>query len=210
MFAPWNFASSQTEPTGDDQPRLPFDCPNWPSLCPIVQAAVTADRTSSTHSDCLGPSKSHSTETMNAAALAWVRSIASGLTIVIVIAAVVGCAGVGDRTAAGSFSSVRPVLETNCVHCHGHERLKQMPAFADTPELSRLIGARNWIVPGHPERSRFLRVVTLADNQSGAMPPTGHAIAKHEIEALRDWIATGASIPTGTPIPLTPRGPGPR
>lgn len=85
-----------------------------------------------------------------------------------------------------------------------------MPAFANTVELSQLVGSGNWIVPRHPERSRFLRVVTLADDQSGAMPPTGHAIAKWQIEALRDWIATGAPIPGGKPIPLTPRGPGPR
>jgi hypothetical protein len=85
-----------------------------------------------------------------------------------------------------------------------------MPAFADTRELSSLVGSGNWIVPGHPERSRFLRVVTLADNQQGAMPPTGHAVRKWEIENLRDWIASGAPIPAGKSITLTPRGPGPR
>lgn len=147
---------------------------------------------------------------MNAAAIARGRSLIAKLSAGFAIAAVVGCAGFRNWTAPGSFSSVQPVLETNCVHCHGRERLKHMPAFADTRELSQLVGSGNWIVPGHPERSRFLGVVTLADNQSGAMPPTGHAIAKWEIEALRDWIATGAPIPAGKPIPLAPRGPGPR
>lgn len=134
------------------------------------------------------------------------------------IAAVVGtgvltlvaCEGVRHLPTRGSFSKARAVLETNCVHCHGHERLKNMPAFADTRELTQLVGPGKWIVPGHPEQSRFLLAVTLADNQAGAMPPTGHAIAKWEIEALRDWIAAGASVPAGEPTPLVPRGPGPR
>lgn len=147
---------------------------------------------------------------MNAKFLAIVLSNVTRLIAVAGIAAIAGCAGIRSRIEPGSFSNVQPVLETNCVHCHGHEHLKYMPAFADTQELSKLIGARSWIVPGHPERSRFLHVVTLADDQSGAMPPTGHAIAKQDIEALRDWIATGASIPPGKPIALTPRGHGPR
>jgi hypothetical protein len=85
-----------------------------------------------------------------------------------------------------------------------------MPAFADTGALSRLIGPANWIVPGHPERSRFFQVVTFADQTPGAMPPTGHAISRSEIEALKAWIAGGAPLPQGAPIPLKRRGEGPR
>lgn len=147
---------------------------------------------------------------MKAFILARIRASVIASVVGMGVFAFGGCEGMRSRPTPGSFSSVRPVLETNCVHCHGHERLKNMPAFADSRELARLVGPRNWIVPGHPERSRFLRVVTLADNQAGAMPPTGHAIVKWEVEALRDWIAMGASIPAGQPVPLTPRGPGPR
>ena len=84
-----------------------------------------------------------------------------------------------------------------------------MPAFTDTRALTRLIGPGNWIVPGHPERSRFFQVVTLADAQPGAMPPTGHAISKAEVEKLRAWIAGGAPVPKGVPLVLVARGEGP-
>ena len=84
-----------------------------------------------------------------------------------------------------------------------------MPAFTDTRALTRLIGPGNWIVPGHPERSRFFQVVTLADAQPGAMPPTGHAISRTEVEAMRAWIAAGAPVPEGAPVVLTTRGAAP-
>ena len=120
-----------------------------------------------------------------------------------------GCADLSQRPAPGSFASVRPVLESNCVHCHGPNHLSHMPAFPDTRALARLIGPANWIVPGHPERSRLFHVVTLADGQSGAMPPTGHAISKSEIARLRAWIAAGAPLPESAPVVLTARGEGP-
>ena len=111
---------------------------------------------------------------------------------------------------AGAFTSVRPVLESNCIHCHGDARLPNMPAFNDTRALARLIGPSNWIVPGHPERSRFFQVVTFSDEQPGAMPPTGHAISKADAKKIRAWIHGGAVLPDGANIKLIPRGEGPR
>lgn len=123
-----------------------------------------------------------------------------------------GCADGGREFLGtkGSFSTARSVIEANCVHCHGKDRLTNMPAFSDSHSLGRLVGANNWIVPGHPERSRFFQVVTLGDTETGAMPPTGHAIGAAEVETLRAWIAAGAPIPSGPPIVLQPRGDGPR
>lgn len=114
----------------------------------------------------------------------------------------------GVAVKAGTFASVRPVLEANCVHCHGEIRLPKMPSFNDTKALARLKGS--WIIPGHPERSRFFQVVTLTDEQPGAMPPTGHAISKAEAEKIRVWIQSGAPLPEGAPVRLAPRGDGPR
>jgi cytochrome c5 len=111
---------------------------------------------------------------------------------------------------AVGFAKVRPVLEKNCVHCHGENRLSHMPSFSDTAALSKLIASRTWIIPGHPEISRFYQVVVLADSQPGAMPPTGHAIAKKDTETLRKWILDGAPMPDGEPYSLMPKGSAPR
>lgn len=85
------------------------------------------------------------------------------------------------------FASVRIVLETNCVHCHGDNRLSTMPPINNTDGLSKLIFT-GWIVPGKPEKSRFFQVVIFPDEIPGAMPPSGHAISKSEVKILRDWI----------------------
>ena len=108
-----------------------------------------------------------------------------------------------------AFQRVLPLLETNCVHCHGAQRLPTMPALADTKVLATLIGPGKLIVPGSPESSRFFQVVALSDNQAGAMPPTGHGISKSEVETLRKWIQSGAPLPAENLI-LKPRGMGPR
>lgn len=111
---------------------------------------------------------------------------------------------------AGSFESVRPVLETSCVHCHGDYRLNHMPPMNTTKALAKLRGPGNWIMPGKPEHSLFYQVVIMKDEQPGAMPPTGHAISKADAEKLRIWIQAGAPLPEGRSITLRPLGEAPR
>lgn len=110
----------------------------------------------------------------------------------------------------GSFASVIPVLESNCVHCHGENHLAHMPPFGDTQQLTSLVNTGQWISPGHPDKSRFFGVVAMDDTETGAMPPTGHAISDQEMELLRAWIEQGAPIPQGPVIKLTPKGTQPR
>ncbi|OYW74559.1 MAG: hypothetical protein B7Z37_17295 [Verrucomicrobia bacterium 12-59-8] len=107
-----------------------------------------------------------------------------------------------------NWGTALTVLETNCVHCHGDNRLSTMPPINDTHALSKLIGA-HWIVPGKPEASRFFQVVTFPDEIPGAMPPSGHAISKKDVQILRDWINHGAKLPAQN-MKLVPQGPLPR
>lgn len=116
------------------------------------------------------------------------------------------CAGLRGPGRAGSFASVRPVLERHCVHCHGAGRLPHMIAFNDTSLLEALKGPGKWIQPGKPEDSRFYQVVAASDEQPGAMPPTGHAISRTDVSVIRAWIEAGAPLPPGEPVTLEPRG----
>jgi len=136
--------------------------------------------------------------------------VIAGAAVIAVIVVGSGCAGLSQRPAAGSFASVQRVIESNCVHCHGTNRLAHMPAFTDSAALAGLIGPNKWIVPGQPERSRFFHVVIYADAHPAAMPPTGHAVSGSDIEKLRAWIAAGAPLPEGTPVVLKPQGKAPR
>ncbi|MFC5456699.1 hypothetical protein [Prosthecobacter fluviatilis] len=119
---------------------------------------------------------------------------------------------VSEETAAraetGKSEAALRVLEHNCVHCHGDNRLSTMPPINDTRAISKLIGSR-WIVPGRPEASRFYQVVIFPDEIPGAMPPSGHAISRKDAQILRHWIRDGAPLPAQN-VELTPRGPLPR
>jgi mono/diheme cytochrome c family protein len=119
----------------------------------------------------------------------------------------------GDKSATASVESgncgqALIVLEHQCVHCHGDNRLSSMPPINDTHALSKLIGS-HWIVPGKPQASRFFQVVTFPDEIPGAMPPSGHAISKKDVHILRDWIKAGAKLPAQN-VKLIPLGPLPR
>ena len=130
------------------------------------------------------------------------------LALLALVTCLASCAKVPTSGADAAFASVRGVLETNCVHCHGDNRLSTMPPINDTQALSKLIG-QHWIVPGKPESSRFFQVVVFPDEIPGAMPPSGHAISKKEVQILRDWIKSGAKLPAHN-IKLKPQGPLPR
>jgi hypothetical protein len=109
-----------------------------------------------------------------------------------------------------AFRPVQAVLERNCVHCHGEQRLATMPPISDSHALARLVGPKNFIVPRQPQSSRFYKVVSIPDTVPGVMPPTGHAIRKAEVAVLRDWIAAGAKVPQGPAIEFQPQGELPR
>jgi mono/diheme cytochrome c family protein len=108
-----------------------------------------------------------------------------------------------------SFSQPAQILQKNCVHCHGSDRLDGMPAISTTKALARLIGPGNYIVPGSPDQSRFYQVIIFPDEIPNAMPPTGHAIPKQEANAIRQWILDGARLPVEN-LQLTPVGEAPR
>lgn len=124
-----------------------------------------------------------------------------------------GCLQISASTASigthSSFDKVRSILESSCVHCHGGIRLPTMPSFDSTKDLAAITGPGKLIVPGHPEKSRFFQVMTLADNQQGAMPPTGGALDPKDIAIIRQWIIEGAEIPQENII-FNPHGESPR
>ena len=109
----------------------------------------------------------------------------------------------------GSFDSIVPVLEHSCVHCHASQRLATMPSFNDSNALAAIRGPGKLIIPGSPETSRFLIVTKLSDDELSAMPPTGHALSKKEVETLRVWIQQGAPLPKEN-VRFSPHGESPR
>lgn len=94
----------------------------------------------------------------------------------------------------------------NCVQCHGPgATAPELSAGASAEALinveSTLYPGNVFVVPGNPDESFLLRKLTgeLEDGQGGIMPPGGKAPAAL-VEAVRTWIADGASNDCGDAV----------
>ncbi len=87
---------------------------------------------------------------------------------------------------------VQPILNQNCVACHGGVRQKNGVSFIFREEaLGTGKSGRRTIVPGHPEQSEFMARLTSADPEA-RMPYHGPQLPPQQIALLRRWIKEGA------------------
>ncbi|WZP00281.1 PSD1 and planctomycete cytochrome C domain-containing protein [Isosphaeraceae bacterium EP7] len=89
--------------------------------------------------------------------------------------------------------TVRPVLASSCVKCHGPT--KQSGSLRLDSREAMLKGGDNGpaIVPGNPGESLLIQAISQADDAL-KMPPN-KPLAKDQREALEAWIAAGAIWP---------------
>ena len=91
---------------------------------------------------------------------------------------------------------VRPILATNCFHCHGqdpsHREADLRLDLFESPS-DEVNGAEAAIVPGDVEGSEFVNRLISEDADVG-MPPadSGKVLKPAEIELLRRWVEQGA------------------
>ena len=92
-----------------------------------------------------------------------------------------------------SFSrDIRPILNQNCVPCHGGVRQKNGVSFIYREEaLGVGKSGRRTIVPGKPDESELIARITSTDPEA-RMPYHGPALSQQQIELLRQWIKEGA------------------
>ena len=103
---------------------------------------------------------------------------------------------------AGAFAAVdfakeiQPILELNCVKCHGAEQ--QKGGFRLDTRQSALKAESDWIglVPGHPDKSAIYKSLLLPLDDESVMPPKKEArLTKAQIELVGKWISEGAKWP---------------
>src|SRR5262249_17970691 len=92
---------------------------------------------------------------------------------------------------------IRPILSDNCFACHGPDtnKLKADLRLDLKAEAFRKLDSGEFaIVPGKPEESRLLKLVSLPLDDDDHMPPknTGKKLTAAQIDLLRRWIAEGA------------------
>ena len=88
------------------------------------------------------------------------------------------------------------LLEARCFKCHSHAAGKNKGGLVMDSLAGLLAGGDDGpaLIPGNPEKSRFLRNI-LATDPEKMMPPKGDRLTTAEVRLLTDWVQTGASWP---------------
>lgn len=92
-----------------------------------------------------------------------------------------------DAVAAGSdltYRAVAPILERNCLSCHGLGNPKGGYSVASYQSVLR------GVTPGQPEQSRLYRVI--AGLSPPRMPKNAPPLSQGDQETIKQWIAAGA------------------
>ena len=100
---------------------------------------------------------------------------------------------------------IRPLIAEHCYACHSDRASVMSELRLDSKEGMLRGGTRGpTIVPGEPERSLLLKVVSYTDPDL-RMPPTGK-LSESQIGGISTWIKMGAPDPRGampSPMPTT-------
>jgi uncharacterized membrane protein len=91
--------------------------------------------------------------------------------------------------------TIWPTFEAKCIRCHGSEKHKGSFRL-DEAEHSQTPGDSEEIpiVPGKPEESFLVTLITMDEDSDEVMPPSGKdPLTEDEKEAIVEWIRSGAS-----------------
>src|SRR6478735_4550446 len=89
-------------------------------------------------------------------------------------------------------TQVKPVINKNCIICHGGVRAKANLSFLFRDQaLKKTKDGKYAIIPGDPDRSEMIQRLTLNDPDE-RMPYHHEPLSKEEIDILRKWIKEGA------------------
>jgi Planctomycete cytochrome C len=87
-----------------------------------------------------------------------------------------------------------PILDANCVTCHGEQKVKGHLRLDTYDRLMRGGSDGAVIIPGKPDRSILLQRITLPPNDKKFMPTEGRpGLKPEEIAWIKAWILQGAS-----------------
>jgi len=90
---------------------------------------------------------------------------------------------------------IQPILEFHCVACHDATEAKSGLRFDRGDLLMKGSEYGPALIPGKPDESLMIELVSLPKDDIDVMPPEGRTLHDHEIAKLRQWIAEGAHFP---------------
>src|ERR1041385_3168553 len=90
---------------------------------------------------------------------------------------------------------IQPILQQNCVKCHGPEKQKGKLRL-DSKEAAMKGGKDGAaFVAGNADKSELYRRITLPKGNDDIMPNEGDPLTKEQTDLIRDWINQGVDWP---------------
>lgn len=133
------------------------------------------------------------------------------ITVVLSTAIAIGSAfsACQSKKKVNFSTEVKPLLNKHCISCHGG--VKQSGGFSvlfKEEALGVTKSGKPAIIPGHPEKSEFIRRLTCKDPKE-RMPLKGAKLSQEEIDLLTRWVKEGAEWgehwayipPVNVPVP---------
>lgn len=127
--------------------------------------------------------------------MSWTRALHCPRWLGLLCLTALACPAAAKPPATVDFArDIRPILNKNCVSCHGGVKAARKISFiyrdsvvAENPDDEKPIH------PGDPGNSELIHRITT-DNEDDRMPPADHAgpLSEHDIRLLREWIRQGA------------------
>ena len=97
-----------------------------------------------------------------------------------------------NNTRVDFNADVKPILNKNCISCHGGVRRQGGFSLLFREEaLAKNKSGKIAIIPGDPANSELIKRLSLIDSEE-RMPYKHPALSKHEISILSNWIKQGA------------------
>jgi WD40 repeat protein len=95
------------------------------------------------------------------------------------------------------INDVAPILKENCFACHDAKKRKGKLDMSTFESFRRGGSREDPIVPGKPEESTLMEMLTATDNSR--MPPkeAGESLPKEKIAIIEKWITEGAKLDAG-------------
>ncbi|MDB6135443.1 MAG: Planctomycete cytochrome [Verrucomicrobiales bacterium] len=101
--------------------------------------------------------------------------------------------------AADFKRDIAPIFKAKCHECHSEKAGKEKNGyvFDNLERLKSDIGPSCQIVPGKPEESPLMELLTAAAGDKRRMPPKGEGLTPKELKLMREWIREGALLEKG-------------
>lgn len=110
---------------------------------------------------------------------------------------------IDDPQDALFHDSVWPILQDNCIRCHGTKAKGGLKLDSLGAALTGGKSGYATIVPGDPKKSELIFRVST-DDEEDRMPPKGDGLSQPEVDLLSQWIQEGANWTSASGYVKTP------